>query len=328
MRSHRSRHQAALVAVADAPVDELGLHRLHEVALLLAHRLAQLVGLGHREAREVGRDAHDLLLVDHDPVGVAEDRLEVRVVVGDLLEAVLAVREGEVHVHRQRPRAVQRQQGRDVLEAGRLELAHQRLHAGRVELEHAQRVAGRQHLVGGRVVHVAEEGRVVEVDLDPAVVGDVAFGVGDDGEVAQPEEVHLQQADGLARPHLVLGDDLAVVGAQQRDGLGQRLGADDDRGGVDAVLALQALEGLGGLEHVAVGRVLAGVAQLGGLGRRPPTAAAPCPAPAGASSWPACRPTAKGSSSTRAASRIADLALIVPKVMIWATRSSPYVSAA
>ncbi len=198
-----------------------------------------------------------------DAVGLAEDRLEVGVLVGDRFETVLTVREGDVHVHAERARAVQREEGGDVLEPGGPQLADQRLHPGRVELEDPEGVPGGQLLVDRRVVHVAEEGGVVEVDLDAAVGTDVVLGVGDDGEVAQAEEVHLEQAQRLARAHLVLGEGLALVGAQQRHDVGQRLRADDDRGGVDAVLALQALERLGGVEHPSRVRVvLVGIAQL------------------------------------------------------------------
>ena len=40
----------------------------------------------------------------------------------------------------------------------------------------------------------------------------IATRVGDDVEVAQTEEVHLQQAERLDTAHLVLGDDRGVVG--------------------------------------------------------------------------------------------------------------------
>ena len=71
----------------------------------------------------------------------------------------------------------------------------------------------------------------------------------DHREVAQPEEVHLQQAQLLDPVHLVLGDDGGVLGVAAGVGLaldgqvlGQRVAGDDHGGGVDAVLAAQALE--------------------------------------------------------------------------------------
>ena len=85
-------------------------------------------------------------------------------------------------------------------------------------------------------------------------------------EVAQPEEVHLQQPDLLDRPHRVLGDDLvralaacrspfsaagaAVLGELQRDDLLQRPVGDHDRGGVDRVVADDPLEALGDVDDL------------------------------------------------------------------------------
>ena len=79
-------------------------------------------------------------------------------------------------------------------------------------------------------------------------------------EVAQPEEIHLQQADLLDRTHRVLGDDLvlalrlaavataggaAVLGQLQGNDLLQRPVSDHDRGGVDRVVADDPLQPLG-----------------------------------------------------------------------------------
>ena len=90
-------------------------------------------------------------------------------------------------------------------------------------------------------------------------------------EVAQAEEVHLQQADLLDRAHRVLGDDLvlalglavaavavavgagrraAILGELQGDDLLQRPVGDDDRGGVDRVVADDPLEALGDVEDL------------------------------------------------------------------------------
>ena len=50
----------------------------HDLGVLLAHGLAQHVGLAHREPGQDRGDAHDLFLVGDDAVGVAEDRRELR----------------------------------------------------------------------------------------------------------------------------------------------------------------------------------------------------------------------------------------------------------
>ena len=71
----------------------------------------------------------------------------------------------------------------------------------------------------------------------------------DDRQVAQAQEVHLEQPEVLDPVHLVLGDDRRVLGLAAGVGLaldgqvvGQRVPGDHHRGGVDAVLAPQALE--------------------------------------------------------------------------------------
>ena len=90
----------------------------------------------------------------------------------------------------------------------------------------------------------------------------------EDREVAQAEEVHLEQAEGLADTHVELRDDRAVlVAAPDRDDVEQRLAAQDDAGGVHARLALEALEALRRVDDLAnVGVGLVERAELGRLG--------------------------------------------------------------
>ena len=80
-------------AVRLGAVEELRGELLHDLRLLLAHRLAQVVCVVEREAGEFHRCEHDLLLVDDAAVGVLQDLLEALVVVGDGLTTVLAVHE-------------------------------------------------------------------------------------------------------------------------------------------------------------------------------------------------------------------------------------------
>ena len=129
----------------------------------------------------------------------------------------------------------------------------------RLQLEHADRVPSGEQLEHGGVVE--RDG----VDVERRVLGgaDHLDRVRDHVEVAQPEEVHLQQAEVLDAVHLVLRDDrrrlrvLARLGlALDREVVGERLLGDDDRGGVDAVLAAQTLEAQGHVDdllHVGVG---------------------------------------------------------------------------
>ena len=121
----------------------------------------------------------------------------------------------------------------------------ERPHGPAVELEHPERVAAREQLVRGRVV----EGEVLEDERMTAVRLDVVERVVDDREVAKPQEVHLDETEGLARGVVELRDDLAVLlPLHDRDDVDQRLARHDDAGGVHAPLALQVLEPDGGVE--------------------------------------------------------------------------------
>jgi hypothetical protein len=87
----------------------------------------------------------------------------------------------------------------------------------------------------------------------------------DDAQVAQAEEVHLEQAQLVDSVHFVLGDNRGVLGttarlrlALHRQVLGQRVARDHHRGGMDPVLAAEPLEALGNVDYtldVGVGRV-------------------------------------------------------------------------
>ena len=245
-----------------AALEELALHRRHQVALLLADRLAQVVGLGGREPADLLGDLHQLLLVDAAAVGLLGDRAQALVLVGDRGRVALAARVVGDEAHRAGP--VERADRDDVVELGRPDLLQRLAHALGLELEDADRVAAGEHLVGLRVV---ERDRL-HVDLVPARALDDLDRVLDHVEVAQAEEVHLQQADLLDRPHRVLGDDLVlalglavpvpfagagatILGELQRDDLVQRAVGDHHRRGVDRVVADDPLEALGDVDDPA-----------------------------------------------------------------------------
>ena len=265
----------ARIAVALGAVEPVVLHGLdravgpllldlaHEGNLLLGHGLAHLVALARGETAHHDRDAHDLLLVDHGAVGALEHGLEAVVVVGDGLAAQLAVDEVVDHARAQRAGAVQRDDGDDVIVAVRAHLLEQHAHAGRLDLEHAGRTATREQLVHRRVLHV--DG--VEVYVDAMVGLDVRQRLGDDGERAQAEEVHLEQAHVGGHDAIVLGDDHAALGVELGgDVIVDRVAADDDSRGVDALAAGDALEALGRVDDLGRVRIaLVLLAQVGVL---------------------------------------------------------------
>ncbi len=102
-----------------------------------------------------------------------------------------------------------------------------------------------------RVLPRAEQGvgrlvielEVLEDQLLTAVGLDVLERVVEDGEVAEPQEVHLDQAEGLAGGVVELRDHRAVGRPlEQRDHVGQRLARHDHAGSVDTPLALESLD--------------------------------------------------------------------------------------
>src|SRR4028118_1389485 len=251
---------------AGLEADEL---RVQDRLLLLAHRAAQQVGLAEGVPGDLLRDRHDLLLVDDQAVGRAEDVLQrlgqLRVDRRDLLLAVLAQRVVGVRVGAHRAGPVERADGGDVLEVVRAHQPQQRPHRAAVELEDAEGLAPGQQGVGVRVGEVLAD--LVEVDRLLAVEHDVAQRVVDDREVAQAQEVHLEQAQRLAGRVVELRDDGAVgLPAHDRDGLDQRVAADDDAGGVHAPLALEALQLAGLVDDLGrAGVGLVAGAELTGL---------------------------------------------------------------
>ena len=181
----------------------------------------------------------------------------------DRLAAVLAVGVVVVRVRAHRARAVQGEDGGDVLEVVRLHRAQQRAHRTAVQLEHPEGVAAGQQLVGRPVV----ERELLEDEGRTAVDRDVLEAVVEHGEVAQAQEVHLEQAERLAGPHVELGDDRAVLlAALDRDDIEQRFGAQDHAGGVHAPLPLQTLQAARGVDDLGDVRLgLVQLAELGGL---------------------------------------------------------------
>jgi hypothetical protein len=101
--------------------------------VLLADRLPQILRFEEREAGELFRDLHVLLLVDRDAVGLTRDRLQPLVDVRDRLLPVLASRVDRDVLHR--PRAVERHERDQVLEHRRPHLAQRLAHSRRLELE-------------------------------------------------------------------------------------------------------------------------------------------------------------------------------------------------
>ena len=220
--------------------DELLALLRHELAVFLAHGAAERVRLAHGEARHLGGDLHDLLLVHHDPVRLPRELLHRGVLVRDLGPAVLALDEVGNELHR--AGSVERDHGDEVFELLGPETAERVAHPGRFELKHAERLRLGEHLVRFLVV----ERQAIEIEVEPAGLLDQRHRVGEHGERAEPEEVHLQEPELLDRSHRVAGDQLRPLGVLvERDVFLEGLVGDHHRGGVHRRVARAALERAG-----------------------------------------------------------------------------------
>jgi len=221
----------------EGALDEAGALLVHDLLLLLPHRAAEQVGLAQRVARQGGGDLHDLLLVDDDPVGLLQDRLQERVLVLDRPVAVLPLDEVLDHPGAERARAVEGVHRDEVLERLRVELAQVLRHAGGLELEDADRVAPAEEGVGLGVV----EGEGVEVEAH-AARREHLQAVLQDRQRAQAEKVHLEQPDLLAGAHVELRRDFPFARPVERNIVGERRRGDHDPGGVRRGVPREPLE--------------------------------------------------------------------------------------
>ena len=125
-----------------------------------------------------------------------------------------------------RPRAVERDDRDDVLEAIGPELLEHVADTRAFELEHADRLAARQQLVSAAIV----ERQIFEVECHPAGGQQIAR-AGEDRQGLEPEEVELHEPGELDPFHVELGDrDVGARVAVERDKLAERAVADDDAG--------------------------------------------------------------------------------------------------
>ena len=233
------------VAVGHGALVPVGLQLAHDVELLLAHGLAQLVGLAGGETGHGHGDLHDLLLVDHGAVGLFQNGPQAVVVVvhgGRVLRCLDVVLH---HAGLERARAVQGDGGHDVGELlGRqaLEQAHVQ---GALHLKQAVHVAGLHKLESQLIVG----GNLLRNDLRARALLDVAAGDGKHVQGAQAQKVHLQKAQVRRVVAVVLGDDAAALGvALHGHVIAHGVAADDGGAGVHALAAHVALDGLRGVD--------------------------------------------------------------------------------
>ena len=196
---------------------------------LLAHGPADHVRLPQGIARQLAEDLNDLLLVDNTAIGVGQNRLQRRVLVGDQGRILGAGQKFGDGVHG--AGTVQGDNGADILNALGLEAHAHPCHPRRFHLEHPGGLPLGQHLINRHIVIrdiLQPEVRLLLLHHFHRIV--------QHSQVAQAQKVHFQQAQLLNGGHGVLGDRLAVVGGQG-DVLIHRALGDHHPGGVGGGVA-------------------------------------------------------------------------------------------
>ena len=245
------------VAVIDHALAEALELLVQDFLLLLTHRLTQNVCLTQRVSRQLLRNLHDLLLIHDQTEGRPQDVLkrffQLRVDRSNFLTPVLTQRVVRMRVRAHRAGAIQGADGGDVFEVVGLHELKEVAHATTIQLEDAEGLASSQQLIRLLIV----EGQVIEVRVRLAVERDVFKRIRHNREVTQAQEVHLEQAQRLARRVVELRDDRAVLRAlHNRDDVGERVGAHDDRTRVHAPLSCQPLQAERVLDDLVRVRVL------------------------------------------------------------------------
>ena len=184
-------------------------------------------------------DQHHLFLVDHHAVALFQDLLHHRMLVLGFFAAVLDLDVVVDHAAFQRPGTIQGVGGDDVAEVVGLHPLQEVADAAALQLEDALGLAAAEQGEGLRVV----QREAVGIDAAAGGLLDQVDDLGEDGQVAQAEEVHFQQPGPLHVGHRPLGDDFfLVLHVLQGDVLGQRAVGDDHGGGVGADVAGQAFD--------------------------------------------------------------------------------------
>ena len=193
-------------------------------------------------------DHHDLFLVDDAAVGDRQNRFQAGMQVADLAGIQFAGDEPWDGIHG--ARAIEGDDSGQVLDGLRLHLNTDAGHAGGFHLENAGGAAAIEHFKGLRVV-VRQLGQL-EVRFPPL---DELLGVVQHSQVAQAQEVHLQQTQLLQGGHHILGHHALII-PSQRYIVVHRQSGDDHTGGVLGGVAGHPLDRTGGVDQVMDARVV------------------------------------------------------------------------
>ena len=152
------------------------------------HRPAQAVRFRRREPRSDDGDPHRLLLEDGHPQGLAQDRLELRQRIADLLPAVAPAKIRVNHPSLDRTRPHDRHLDHQIVEGAGLHAGEEAHLGAALHLEHPQRIGPTQHVVDGRILR----GHAGEIEPAAVVGGQQVETPAKATQHPEPEHVHLE----------------------------------------------------------------------------------------------------------------------------------------
>ena len=232
------------MAVGDAPAHKLVFQRVQDVNLLLAHGLAQFVGLSLGEAGQLLGQKHHLFLVHRYAVGILQVLFHLGKVVFNGLFSLFSGYEIRDVIHGTGP--IQGVHSNQVLKTGGTQLLQPGFHAFRFKLEHGSGVSAAVKVISGSVVN----GDGLYVDILSMMFFDQVQAIVDDGQGDKAQEVHLKHAHIFNIVAVVLRSAhvlprFLILGQADGQIIGKVSAADDGGTGVNTHLAHTALQGFG-----------------------------------------------------------------------------------
>ena len=215
-------------AVFDAAIDEENVLLFHLLRDFLTDRFAEFIDFPPRIAGHLNCRHKKVILINQHSVSGVEEIFHLRVKIDGRLLAVLS---GDVFLNVvYRTGAVEGDHDVNVVDGVGLEVDEGARHAGAVQLESALGLAAREH---GKSLFIVEWD-VFDADFFPFDFLDALQSVGDDGEIADAQEVEFQKPRLFDGIHVVLGDDFlfAFGVVLERSVVGQRPGRNNDSSGV------------------------------------------------------------------------------------------------
>ncbi len=232
---------------------------------LESHGAPELLGLSAGKSRCRHGHADELFLEQWHAQGALQDRLQTGVRIGDRRAAVAALQVGADHLAHDGTRPNDGHLNHQVIEAFGPQARQSGHLCARFHLEHAHRVRGAQHAIDLSVVG----GQMGVVDGDALVLEDERDRILQHGQHAQPEQVHLDDAQIRAVVLVPLDHHPARHGGRlQGHDLVERAATNHHAARVLAQMAWQIEHGSGDGREMARAFFAVGETRLAQIGRK------------------------------------------------------------